>query len=186
MSGGQTFDELNVLKRITARGAIITGGGGSQYGVGGSLNLRVTGVGSPAGSPVTLRTLPVAFTRDRVDGLIWVRATASGSCANNANAKNVSFVVGGTTVLSLDLTPSTGNSWWMQVLCGVRTPWSTLAVSGFGAQGPGTPTFALHSVSQVAGLDLAADVAFATVVTQTDAGDVTQDFYLIEGAVGTS
>lgn len=143
----------------------------------GSLLVDPVSLSSPAGATPALKSFVVpagALTLALGRGL---RIRASGSFANNANAKTVVVKYGATTILTITATVSVANVWYFDVFVLVRTATSQIC-GGFGAQGAGTPTFVVADAT--AGETIANAITIAVSGTQTSAGDIVQDCLIVD------
>lgn len=154
----------------------IVGTGTASARIGGNVNADSTGVGNiGASGPDDLQTytLPTNSLNQSARGL---RIVAYGTTANNANAKTVRLLFGGTTVITKIMTVSVAGTWKIEATV-LRTGASaqTIYSEAFNNAGTASSSTDGNTIVEQAGFATATETETGTIVIKTQSTVSTAD-----------
>jgi len=134
---------------------------------------------SPSGSPANLKSFIVPGGVLGAATFRGFRFEASGSFANNVNAKTITVAFGGSAAQTcVAATASTANAWRVVGSVYVRSATSVI-LNATGTQGSGTPSSGAVDLA-ITALTLTNALTLQFACTQTAAADVIQDALAID------
>lgn len=138
-----------------------------------------TSLASPAGASVTLRSCNINAGTVNGSGSTFLHVRAWGHTANNANGKTVGIKIAGLQVITFTLTASAVDQWSCDLIFGWAQTGANPQSVGGECTGNATGTVAVPSTANPS-FDWGAAQNVNVPVTQTSAGDVTQDGFFVE------
>lgn len=157
------------------------GTGSGEATIGGQINVNTTSTGSGAGaSDLITYSMPANTLVANGRG---VRIKAWGTTANNANAKTVALIFGGTTLITKQLSPSVAGIWTAEAIVirtGANAQLFEATAFNFGGATPtlaatdGTGIYSQHAATTCAETETATITIKGRATAATSANDIVQ------------